>query len=49
MEIDFESETTVLWVVCFLWQWPCSFCHYSEALLGESQHDGDQPPILFTW
>jgi hypothetical protein len=49
MEVDFESETTVLWVVCFLWQWPCSFCHYVEALPGESQHDGDQPPVLFTW
>jgi hypothetical protein len=52
MEVDFESEATVLWgihLVCFTWQWSCSFCHDSEALPGKSQHDGDQPPILFTW
>jgi len=52
VEVDFDSETTVLWgrhLVCFMWQWTCSFCHDSEELPGESQHDGDQPPILFIW
>jgi hypothetical protein len=50
LEVDFERGHSFegRHLVCFAWSWLYSFCHDSEALLGESQHDGDQPLTLFT-